>query len=92
MDGADLLVLIDGLELCENDLCMPDTWPEIALRFSNRPAIDGLEVLLLGPSDLSRASSRLPAVGENNTAAVTAARAARDRILSFMDILLLPDG
>jgi hypothetical protein len=39
--------------------------------------------------DLSRPSSRLPAIGEINVAATTAATAARDLIIFFVNILPL---
>jgi hypothetical protein len=81
-DGPGWLGLVNGLDRpeptdepggCENDLC----WT-LDMRSANELR-----------RELSCPRSRLPAIGEISTAAVTATRAPRDRIVFLVNILLL---
>jgi len=73
VNGLDRPEPADELGGCENDLC----WT-LDMRSANELR-----------RELSCPRSRLPAIGEISTAAVTATRAPRDRIVFLVNILLL---
>jgi hypothetical protein len=99
MNGPCRLEPIEGPESRENDPCMPG-FPDpndricgplnVGPRLAACPITGELEVARPEPSDLSRPSSRLLAIGETSRAAVTAITAARDLILFVNILLLLP--
>jgi hypothetical protein len=80
---------MDGPESLENDLCIVGAPPAPKLRPELGPLKDGLAVARPEPSDLSRPSSRLLAVGEISTATIAVTTAARDLIILSANILIL---
>lgn len=86
-----LLEPIDGLDLLEptDELRILVRRSAIRPRPPARPRLEERVVLRLEILDLSRASAELPTIGEINTAAVTAAVAARVLISFLMFIFIL---
>jgi hypothetical protein len=91
MDELDRLELIDGPEFLENDCCIWEARFAARLRPKACPEPAEDDPPRLKPPDLSRPRAWPPTIGMINTAAVTAATTARDRIILFLNIsLLLP--
>jgi hypothetical protein len=86
IDGPGRLDPRDGPGLLGNDLCCI---LDIRSRPAACPPADGPAVARPELSGLSRPSSRLWAVGETSTAAITATTAARDLILFTANIFIL---
>jgi hypothetical protein len=89
MDELDRLELIDGPGLLENDCCIREARLAARLRPKVCPELAEDAPPRLAPPDLSRPRAWPPTIGMISTAAVTAATAARDRIVLFFNILLL---